>query len=116
MTPRHTGPGGVPVGAAERIDRSKEHARHVRVHSNNTLIKEQVVQENVHSGPLIGSFVFSGQIPFCAFWKMGEIKPCPLNFHSHQAGGGGMVITSNKGRERERDDGEPLLSGGCSGA
>lgn len=59
-----------------------------------------MVQENVHFGPLIGTFVFSRQNLFCAFWKMGEIKPCPLNFHSHQASGGGMVITFNTGRAR----------------
>lgn len=60
-------PGGFPVGVAERIDGSKEHVRHVRAHSNNTLIKKQVVQENMHFGPLIGTFALSRQNLFIAF-------------------------------------------------
>lgn len=93
-------PGRFPVGVAERIDRSKEPVRHVRMHAINTLIKKQMVQENVHFAQLIGTIVLSRQRLFCAFWKMGGIKPCPLNFHLHQASGGGMVITFNKGRAR----------------
>lgn len=106
-------PGRFSVGVAERIDRSKEHVRHVHMHSNNSLIKKQMVQENVHFGPLIGTIVFSRQNLFSAFWKMGGIKPCPLNFHSHQASGAEWWLHLTKG-ERERDHSEPLLSGDCS--
>lgn len=60
-------PGRFPVGVAERIDRSKDHVRHVRAHSNSTFIKKQVVQENMHFGPLIGTFVLSRQNLFTAF-------------------------------------------------